>query len=57
MTRGLKPGGVGVDADSGFNEAQELVPDILGALLTANLSCGRHRNEKSQILCYFLKCG
>jgi hypothetical protein len=47
-TGGLKPSGVGVDANSGFNEVEELVPDIEGFRFSTKLCSSRHRNGKYQ---------
>src|ERR1700741_3946579 len=47
-TGGLKPSGVGVDANSGLNEVEELVPDIESFRFSTKLCSSRHRNGKYQ---------
>jgi len=57
---GLKPSGVGIDADSGFDQVQEPVPDILRFALANNLSCSSHRNGKPNPMLFpqvWINCG
>ena len=56
QARGLEPGRVGVDADSGFNQIQELIPEVLDFAFTAKLNCSRHRVWKNQIPRHFHRC-
>jgi hypothetical protein len=49
QARGLEPGGVGIDADTGFDKFKELVPNIESFAFPANLRSSRHcRHEKTK---------
>jgi hypothetical protein len=56
---GLKPGGVGVYANSGLNEVEELVPYIQSFRLSTHLRSGCHCHGKkanNQRSDYFHRC-
>ena len=52
--RGLEPGGIGVDADPGFDQIEKFIPDILSFFFAANLSSSRH--QKKPNLNHFHRC-
>ncbi len=50
----LKPGGVGIDANPGFDQIEELIPEILHFFFTSNLGSCRH--QKMPNLDHFHRC-